>query len=170
MKGNPRKNLEMFQYLCGDAALGNVILTTTHWDRIPENIASKREAELKSLFWKPFIDKGSHVARFDPSTFDIAWSIINCFSATPHRPLKVQIEMVDEGKELHETAAFRFLVQWWKSLVKRLNGMMRKSQSAISEKELQRAIKENKTLEDNRSHRPARARFFPLRRYSTPKA
>lgn len=167
MQGNPRKNLEMFRELCGTDALRNVILTTTHWDEESDDIASRREAELKSSYWKPFIDKGSRVARFYPSTPNSAWGIIDHFSAVPRRPLKVQIEMVNEGKELHETAAFKFLVQWWKNLVKRFNGTRRKRASTTPESELLCTEEKKKIVEGSRSQPPMRSRFFLLRGYST---
>jgi hypothetical protein len=163
MKGNPRKHLEMFQFLCGKDALQNVVLTTTNWDRVPDNLASSREAELQSLYWRPLIKQGSRVARFHPRTFDTAWQIIDRFSATPRRPLQVQVEMVDQGKGLDETSVFKFLTRWWKKLVKGLNGVVRKGESAITYKDLERAMKEKKRFSGSQSERARRPQFLQRR-------
>jgi hypothetical protein len=117
----------MFRHLCGTDALTNVILTTTNWDRVSDELGSRREAQLMSVFWKPMIDHGSQVARFHPLTYESAWDIIDRVDTNPNRPaLTVQREMVDEGKRLHETAAFRFLVQWWDQAVEKVKEMLKK--------------------------------------------
>jgi hypothetical protein len=153
MKGTPLKNLKMFQHLCGENFYGSVILTTTRWDEVPLDVASNREAELQSKFWKPMIQKGSDIARFYPSTFDSAWSLINRFNFTIRRPMKVQIEMVDERKELNETSAFKFLVQWWGKVVKKFKGILRNHDPAKSQtySALKRGRKDKGMLQDNHS-------------------
>lgn len=62
--GTARRNLEMFQHLCGDAALSKVVLGTTKWKRTPVDIGVSHEKELKEVHWKPLINKGSTVRRF----------------------------------------------------------------------------------------------------------
>jgi len=60
MAGTPLKNLRMFQELCGHNALRNIILTTTMWLDVEEELGSVREKELekKILEWddKPRIE------------------------------------------------------------------------------------------------------------------
>ena len=50
MQGSVLKNLEMFQALCGDSGLSNVVLATTMWDwaSTPEEL-SKAEAREEEL-------------------------------------------------------------------------------------------------------------------------
>jgi len=62
-----RKNLEIFNHLCGNAALDKVILGTTKWQRVTTAEGESREARLTTEFWKPMIDKGSQVRRFQHS-------------------------------------------------------------------------------------------------------
>lgn len=52
--------------LCGDDALGNVVLATTKWARGPEDIHADRERELADGYWKEMIEHGSTMARFYP--------------------------------------------------------------------------------------------------------
>jgi hypothetical protein len=51
----------MFQKLCGDDALKNVILVTTMWSQVDVDVGRKREDELhqSSEFWKPLIELGA---------------------------------------------------------------------------------------------------------------
>jgi len=171
MGGASRKNLEIFQQLCGIDALRNVILTTTFWDQVPEDVASMREARLKSKFWEPMIRCGCQVARFQPRTYESAWSLIDRFDATAHRPttqnlrppLQLQREIVDEGKKLQETGAFRVILEWWTRAIEKLKGLLRKRETQGARQELKRAVNEKRRLEDRDSEcSPAPARLQDL--------
>jgi len=129
----------MFQQLCGADALRNVILTTTHWDRVSEDVGTRREAQLMSEFWEPMIRHGSRVARFQPLTYESAWDLIDQFDTitditnTTRRPaLKLQTELVDEGKKLDETSAFKFLIQWWTQVIEKMKLMSTSSKASRS--------------------------------------
>jgi len=111
--GTARRNLEMFNRLCGDAALDKVVLGTTKWARLSESDGSRREAELKDVHWKSMRDKGSQVRRFvgDKSS---AWDIVSVFlqRASQRREvlakeiaLQIQDEMAVKRKIIPETNA-----------------------------------------------------------------
>jgi len=107
--GTARRNLEMFNRLCGDAALDKVVLGTTKWARLSESDGSRREAELKEVHWKSMLDKGSRVRRFvgDKSS---AWDIVSVFlkRASERRKeiaLQIQDEMAVKRKIIPETNA-----------------------------------------------------------------
>ncbi|KAI6118660.1 hypothetical protein EV401DRAFT_1550773 [Pisolithus croceorrhizus] len=109
VSGTPLRNYNMFKELCGRENFKNVILVTTMWDEITEEVGSAREKELQSDFWWSMINLGSTVHRFE-GTMESAWSIINSLSLAPpvqRRPLQIQREMVDEHVPLHRTAAGR---------------------------------------------------------------
>jgi len=144
----------MFQQLCGTNALRNVILTTTYWDRVSNEVGSRREAQLMSEFWEPMTRQGSRVARFQPSTYESAWDLIDQFDTitdvtnTTRRPaLKLQTEIVDEGKKLDETSAFTFLVEWWAQAMEKLKMMMRRREGKRTRQE------QEKKLDDRNSER-----------------
>ena len=124
MRGTPLRNLKMFEELCGSDGLANVILTTTFWSQVIPDVGSRREEELKSEFWAEMIGHGCRVARFDPWSYETAWKIIDIFNvAAPRRhALKVQIEIVDEKKNLSKTSAFAVLVKWWDHIAKKMRG------------------------------------------------
>ncbi|KIJ93992.1 hypothetical protein K443DRAFT_684115 [Laccaria amethystina LaAM-08-1] len=113
MRGTPLMNMKIFEQLCGSDALKNVILTTTFWDQVNTDIGLEREAQLKSKFWAGMIAQGCRVARLNPRKRETAWEIINMFDSTASRQnvLKIQIEVVDEGKAIHDTSAFKMLAR-----------------------------------------------------------
>lgn len=105
MAGTPLKNLQMFANLCGSTAAAHVALVSTMWDQVPYNTGCLRETELLQQYWKPMVDLGSHVDRFD-GTFERAWTIMEWFrSQTLRDALLIQEEMVDLHKRLCETQA-----------------------------------------------------------------
>ena len=75
MTATPLKNLPMFEQLCGKKTFKNVILTTTMWDEVDEPMGATREEELKSIYWKAMIDRGSSIGRFE-GTRDSAFRLI----------------------------------------------------------------------------------------------
>jgi hypothetical protein len=87
MRGTPLKNLSMFQELCGTDALGNVILTTTMWDEIPEEVGLRREKQLQAEFWQPMMVHGCRTARFT-FTRKSAWDIIDMFDVRSNFKLR----------------------------------------------------------------------------------
>lgn len=124
MRGVSLRNLDMFKDLVGDEALKNVVLVTTWWDEVPEDTGTAREDELRSEFWRPFLERGSQTARFI-STPQSAWSILDRFNVSSSRPpALIQTEMVTEGKKLKETSAYGALVQWWKRFCDKLRGLL----------------------------------------------
>ncbi|KAJ3556000.1 hypothetical protein NP233_g12077 [Leucocoprinus birnbaumii] len=121
MAGHPYKNLRMFGELCGGAAMSQVLLVTTMWERLVEGreVGEARVIELKDKFWKPFIQRGSEVDALRKATSQDAW--------------RVQ-EVVDCGVTLKETYAGQALYtdyqrklaqqkQQMKSLLKKIEAM-----------------------------------------------
>ncbi|KAI6094676.1 hypothetical protein F5141DRAFT_118312 [Pisolithus sp. B1] len=105
MGKTPLRNYNMFKELCGRDNFKNIILVTTMWDEVTEEVGSAREQELHADFWRAMIALGSTTHRFERTT-ESAWKIINSLSVAP---LIQQIprEMVDEHLPLHRTTAGR---------------------------------------------------------------
>lgn len=117
MAGTPLKNLRMFRELCGKKALENIILVTTMWDEVDEDVGTQREKELRGKYWKAMIDQGSATARYH-GTLDSAWDIVEHFT-TQRQAVLLQSEMVDLEKQLPETTAGRELYTDLEVLVKK---------------------------------------------------
>jgi len=119
MAGTPLKNLRIFEALCGKGAFKNVILATTMWDEVDEETGSTREGELKGIYWKPMIDRGSSTGRFE-GTRDSAFRLIAPFleEANVRNALLLQKELVGLDMRLSETHAGQKLRSEIKQLAK----------------------------------------------------
>lgn len=106
MDGGAMRNLKMFRKLCGDKPMRNVIITSSFWGSISDEIAEAHETELveKPEFWGDMIAHGARVSRFTGdrrSALDILLSLAGGEPET----LQLQRELVDERLPIGETAA-----------------------------------------------------------------
>ena len=102
-------NLDTFWALCGDSAVRNVILATTKWDDVDEEVGSKNEQKLVSTVWKDMIKHGSISMRFNASS-ESAWEIINLIlDKRPIGFVLIQTELVELDETIAQTAAGRTL-------------------------------------------------------------
>jgi len=107
MAGTPLKNLRLFEKLCGDD-FHRIVLTTTMWDEVDEETGAQRERELKSIYWRSMIERGSSVKRFlqnRPSAFGILTPIFD--EVNKNSSLLLQREMVNLQIQLRQTTADR---------------------------------------------------------------
>lgn len=132
----------MFSLLCGREALQNVILVTTMWSEVDEAKGASRENELRETYWKPMIDGGCKMMRFN-YTSESAWHIIAQLSGI-RRPLQLQIEMIDKRKLLSQTAAASAILRWLsevmdsiKALIKQLRSRLRDINNPERAKEIE---------------------------------
>lgn len=110
MVGTAYQNLRMFGALCGDVAMDQVVLVTTMWKNVAQNVGEAREKELRDVFWKPLTDRGSYVDRLRETTSQEAWRVV---TALVEKRLKrkegkivlLQEELVDKRIALNETHA-----------------------------------------------------------------
>jgi hypothetical protein len=65
----------LFADLCGQDVMRNVVLATTMWNQVDENVGIQRENELKEI-WRSILAKGSVARRFT-GTFESAWDIVD---------------------------------------------------------------------------------------------
>lgn len=111
MTGSAKKNLFMFKKLCGADALKHVVLVTTMWEQVDEQIGRQRLSELEGTeeFWGFMLQKGSRMERH-MHTSQSARRIVDMF-VSPNGPsappvvLAIQDEMVNNKKGLDETEA-----------------------------------------------------------------
>ena len=98
----------MFRQLCGDDALKNVILATTFWNSVTEQIGAKRERELESQrqFWGQMVKKGSRVMRLGQDK-ESGLRILMGIAKNQKVAFQVQTEMVTQGLSIQETSAAR---------------------------------------------------------------
>jgi len=117
------RNFKMFRELCGDSTLKNVILVTNMWGEVPQDVGEAREEELATNFFKPVLDKGAQLARhYD--TIRSAHDIVRRIMRNRPAALQIQRELVDEGKDIIDTAA-------GEAINKELNEQIRRHQAEL---------------------------------------
>jgi len=153
MSGAPVKNFKMFQKLCGESALQNVVIVTNMWGGVNLRVGEKRETELKGkdIFFKPVLEEGARMARHS-NTVDSAQDILRLVLHNPPLPLCIQVELVDEQKDISRTSA-------GEELNRELNARIRKHKEEMQalEEEMDRAMR-NKDARTRRSGRNWRKR------------
>jgi hypothetical protein len=107
MPGSAKRNLHMFQRVCGSKCLPGVVLVTTMWNIVNAEDGARREKELVETedFWAPMVRSGSGVLRHQ-GTERSALSILEEIIRRRHPMLlNLQQQMSVEGKGLEETDA-----------------------------------------------------------------
>ncbi|OCK89283.1 uncharacterized protein K441DRAFT_284274 [Cenococcum geophilum 1.58] len=107
MQGSAKKNLFLFQKLCGSEALKNVVLATTMWDRVNFDEGLGREKQLVETqeFWGWMMKQGSRIFRHSNDHLS-ARRLIDIFLAKPTTiTLELQNQMVNKHLSLEQTDA-----------------------------------------------------------------
>ena len=106
MGGISTRNFKMFRELCGDSTLKNVVLVTNMWGEVSKEVGEAREAELarEDIFFKPVMEKGARLLRHD-NTVESTQEILRSIIGNQPRSLRIQRELVDEKKDISQTAA-----------------------------------------------------------------
>ena len=112
----------MFHNLCGVEALKNVVLVTTMWDQVDEDVGNNRENELTTKYWKTMVELGCHTSRFH-NTAESALDIVSQFQDTRCTVL-LQKELVDFHLELAETCAGRTLFSFLIEFIKKIKELL----------------------------------------------
>ncbi|KAL4069908.1 P-loop containing nucleoside triphosphate hydrolase protein [Scleroderma yunnanense] len=62
--GTAVKYIPDFQRLCGENGISKIVLTTTMWDGLEEEVGIERLKGLKRNYWKPMAARGSTAFRY----------------------------------------------------------------------------------------------------------
>ncbi|KAF7336788.1 GTP-binding protein A [Mycena venus] len=137
MGGISTRNFKMFRQLCGESTLKNVVIVTNFWGEVGREVGEAREAELVSddRFLKPVLDKGAHMLRHDNDVTS-AQAILHYLIANQPRALRIQRELVDQGKDISQTAAGEELNRELAEQIKR-----HREEMAILQREMKEAIR-----------------------------
>jgi hypothetical protein len=128
--GTSRKNLAMFGKLCGTESADRVILATTKWSDVPDDVGLRRESQLARNYWKEMLTQGSRIDRF-LNTRESAWNIVDrLLEKDAVDALLIQEELVDLQRMLPETEAGKALRSMLKELARKL-----KEEAATQENE-----------------------------------
>lgn len=161
MGGTSRRNFRLFRELCGDDNLCKVLVVTTMWSSVDPQVGETREQELGTSddLFKPVLDEGAQLVRHD-GTLESAQGILRRLIHNEGTALRIQRELVDEGKEFADTAAATELSVQLTERIDRLEGEIRQLREEISQLtarderarnelriELQRSQNEKKRIE-----------------------
>jgi hypothetical protein len=98
------KNFRMFQELCGEKTLKNVVLVTNMWGQVSPKVGAGREKRLKNNYFRAAIEKGAQLHRHK-NTPESAQAILREILKNQPVVLKIQRELIDEHKEIGQTGA-----------------------------------------------------------------
>ena len=107
-QGSSLKALRIFDKICGQLALKNVLLVTTRWNEVDEAVGASREKQLRDGFWAYMLSNDSTMMRFH-GTKESAMVIASVLMSKQTIVLDLQRELVKEGKTLQDTAAGGFI-------------------------------------------------------------
>ncbi|KAF8597194.1 hypothetical protein BDV93DRAFT_499870 [Ceratobasidium sp. AG-I] len=104
LSGSAKRNLQIFQRMCGQKALQNTVFLTSMWSMPPTASELHREEELKQ---HPCVMSNSMatVARLELNTKEETEGILRLFVGKQPEALDIQVDMVEGGKQLHDTDA-----------------------------------------------------------------
>jgi hypothetical protein len=134
MGRNAKKNLRMFRKLCGESALKNVCIATTNWSRVTQEEGDKRERELREspYLFKPLLDAGAQLFRWQHRDFASAQLIVDHLIRKDQTKLQIQVEL-DEGRTLEETGAGSVLKEEMTALAEKHKADIQALQKEIEE-------------------------------------
>jgi len=110
MRGSTMRSMRMFRQLCGESFYGNLLLGTTCWSLITEEVGSQREKELMTdqNFWKGFVSKGAQFARIPDNGYEAKELVYDLARLEP-ASLQIQQEMVDSHVDFGALSATQTL-------------------------------------------------------------
>lgn len=151
MGGIALQNFGMFRKLCGDETLKNVFIVTTMWAQVDEVVGNAREAELKTdeALFKPAIDREARMLRHDNTTGSARKILEGLITNTP-LTLRIQEELVDEGKEITQTSAGAELERRFHEVIERYKRDLAKTQKLIDEAITEKDLMTKQELETHR--------------------
>ncbi|KAI0925626.1 hypothetical protein AcV5_008311 [Taiwanofungus camphoratus] len=151
MTGISRRNFSMFRKLCGDETLKNVVIVTNMWGEVSEEKGLARERELATddILFKPVLQKGAQMMRHD-NTYQCAMTILGQLINNRPKALRIQRELVDEHKDISQTAAGEELARELAELARKHREELQQVQKEMREALLAKDLETRKELEQVR--------------------
>ncbi|KAG8216974.1 hypothetical protein J3R82DRAFT_7279 [Butyriboletus roseoflavus] len=127
MGGTSLLSFRIFRELCGNESLCNALIVTTMWSLVDPKLGESREQELATTddLFKPALDHGAQLVRHD-GTLESAQNILRHLITNKSTTLRIQRELVDEGRVLSDTSAGAELVCHFAEQAGRLEARSRK--------------------------------------------
>lgn len=160
ISGSALRNLRMFKELCGEDAYKHIVLATSMWGKDNPDTALGRERELvtEGGFWAAMKERGSSVMRWlgdSVTAHELVEHLLSARSRHGVVALKIQQELVDEGKRLVNTSAGqevnRELSELREKMERELRQIQEENTEAIASKDVewQQSLMEQRLLLEN---------------------
>ncbi|OAQ58751.1 50S ribosome-binding GTPase domain-containing protein [Pochonia chlamydosporia 170] len=171
--GHARKNLDLFEEVCGTDSMEMVTLLTTMWDtagQVPPTRISdfeSREEELITKYWNEMIQQGAKPRRSDNTRDSLLPILDQCIArraqlqeqGRTHPALQLQTELVEDNRKLIDTSAGSLLAHEFRQTEKRLENHKERLSKYLEEdpqnerlarriEAVEYEIQENKEAED----------------------
>ena len=143
------RNFRMFRELCGESTLKNVVLVTNMWGDVSSEIGEAREDELSSKFFKPVLDKHARMVRHHNTT-QSSHDIIRKIMTNHPEVLQIQRELVDEDKDIVDTAAGEAVNQELSEQIKRHRVELEKLQQEMAQALMKKDDETRQELDEER--------------------
>lgn len=145
----------MFKELCGEDAYKHVVLATSMWGKEDQEKALGRERELvaEGGFWSTMKERGSSVMRWlgdSVSAHEIIEHLLLARSRHGVVSLKIQRELVDEGKRLVNTSAGQEVNRELSELREKMENELRRIQEENKEAMVSKDIEWQQSLVEQR--------------------
>lgn len=137
MGGATARTFNLFRRMCGTDTLRNVVIATNMWSNPPTSQEESRERQLKEEFFRPALDEGARMVRRTRPGEAAAHDVIRMLLGQQPRPARLQREIVEERRVLHETDVGRELEM---QLMERVERQQREITDA--KREIQEAIQQ----------------------------
>ena len=122
----------MFRKICGESTLKNVVLVTNMWKEDSQAVNEVREQDLSSRFFKPALDKGAQMVRHNNTT-ESAHDILRKIVKNHPVVLQIQRELVDERKDIIDTAAGELIDKELRDRIKRYQKELKELQEEMAQ-------------------------------------
>ena len=143
------KNFRMFRELCGEKMLKNVILMTNMWGEVAPQKGADQEQQLRDKYFKAAIEKGAQLCRHS-NTPESAQAIPRRILKNEPLVLKIQHELIDQGKDIRRTGAGAELNREIREVVEKYQREIRKLEERVRQAIEERDEESWKELEEEK--------------------
>lgn len=144
MEGSSMRNLRMFRKLCGEDFLHNVVIGTTFWGTVDEEIGAAREKGLleSGKFFGELKERGCKIVRI-PQEVEGCLAILENFANKRPSIMRIQQELL-EGKSIDRTEASseigKELAELQRQNVEKFQAAKKTMQNVVLKSSLEKAL------------------------------
>ncbi|KAI1376171.1 P-loop containing nucleoside triphosphate hydrolase protein [Hypoxylon crocopeplum] len=116
LTGDSKLNLEIIKAMCGKRFYGRVVICSTMWDTLPQNVTQQqleghraRMEQLLSTGFRSLMEKGAKYVEFKADQPDPCLDILKFFSSLRFPPKMAILEQLSQSRGVRETSPGRVI-------------------------------------------------------------